>query len=165
AAVRVARAGAPDAPAGGGAWRGAGREAPPARATPVPGGARHGPAGAGPRPRQRGTAAGARALRPRGAARVPRVIEGEQRRLLRALRLPRDRRGADARRRADRLADVAGSVLKPQAVLFDNDGLLLDTEVLWTRAETDLFERHGLTFTIEHKRELIGTSGVVSEAI
>jgi len=55
--------------------------------------------------------------------------------------------------------------LKPQAVLFDNDGLLLDTEVLWTRAEVDLFERHGLTFTIEHKRELIGTSGAVSEAI
>jgi HAD superfamily hydrolase (TIGR01509 family) len=55
--------------------------------------------------------------------------------------------------------------LTPQAVLFDNDGLLLDTEVLWTRAETDLFERHGLTFTIEHKRELIGTSGAASEAI
>jgi HAD superfamily hydrolase (TIGR01509 family) len=54
--------------------------------------------------------------------------------------------------------------VKPKAVLFDNDGLLLDTEVLWTRAEVDLFERHGLAFTIEHKRELIGTSGAVSEA-
>jgi HAD superfamily hydrolase (TIGR01509 family) len=52
----------------------------------------------------------------------------------------------------------------PAAVLFDNDGLLLDTEVLWTRAEVILFERFGLTFTIEHKRELIGTSGPVAEA-
>jgi HAD superfamily hydrolase (TIGR01509 family) len=54
--------------------------------------------------------------------------------------------------------------LKPHAVLFDNDGLLLDTEVLWTRAEVVLFEQHGLTFTIEHKRELIGTSGPQAEA-
>jgi HAD superfamily hydrolase (TIGR01509 family) len=44
------------------------------------------------------------------------------------------------------------------AVVFDNDGLLLDTEEAWTRAETALFERHGSTFTVEHKRELIGTS-------
>jgi HAD superfamily hydrolase (TIGR01509 family) len=50
------------------------------------------------------------------------------------------------------------------AVVFDNDGLLLDTEEAWTRAETDLFERHGSTFTIEHKRDLIGTSPAVSAA-
>ena len=54
--------------------------------------------------------------------------------------------------------------MTPAAVLFDNDGLLLDTEVLWTRAEVALFERFGLTFTIAHKRELIGTSGPVAEA-
>ena len=53
---------------------------------------------------------------------------------------------------------------RPAAVLFDNDGLLLDTEVLWTRAEVVLFKRFGATFTIEHKRELIGTSGAVAEA-
>jgi HAD superfamily hydrolase (TIGR01509 family) len=52
----------------------------------------------------------------------------------------------------------------PAAVLFDNDGLLLDTEVLWTRAEVVLFERRGATFTIEHKRDLIGSSGPVAEA-
>jgi len=45
-----------------------------------------------------------------------------------------------------------------EAVVFDNDGLLLDTEDAWTRAETTLFERRGATFTPEHKRELIGTS-------
>jgi HAD superfamily hydrolase (TIGR01509 family) len=44
------------------------------------------------------------------------------------------------------------------AVVFDNDGLLLDTEATWTRAEEALFERHGSSFTIEHKRGLIGTS-------
>ena len=31
----------------------------------------------------------------------------------------------------------------PTAVVFDNDGLLLDTESVWTRAEQDLFERRG----------------------
>jgi HAD superfamily hydrolase (TIGR01509 family) len=51
-----------------------------------------------------------------------------------------------------------------QAVVFDNDGLLLDTEAAWTRAEVDLFERHGSTFTPEHKRDLIGTSPVTSAA-
>jgi HAD superfamily hydrolase (TIGR01509 family) len=50
------------------------------------------------------------------------------------------------------------------AVLFDNDGLLLDTEILWTRAEVVLFERRGATFTMEHKLELIGSSGPVAEA-
>ena len=46
----------------------------------------------------------------------------------------------------------------PAAVLFDNDGLLLDTESVWTRAEEDLFEQYGHEFTPEHKRELVGTS-------
>jgi beta-phosphoglucomutase-like phosphatase (HAD superfamily) len=44
------------------------------------------------------------------------------------------------------------------AVIFDNDGLLLDTEDAWTRAETTLFARRGNTFTMEHKRALLGTS-------
>jgi HAD superfamily hydrolase (TIGR01509 family) len=45
-----------------------------------------------------------------------------------------------------------------EAVVFDNDGLLLDTEEAWTRAEETLFARHGHSFTIEHKRTLIGSS-------
>jgi HAD superfamily hydrolase (TIGR01509 family) len=44
------------------------------------------------------------------------------------------------------------------AVIFDNDGLLLDTEEAWTRAERDLFERYGREFTIEHKRALLGNA-------
>jgi HAD superfamily hydrolase (TIGR01509 family) len=45
------------------------------------------------------------------------------------------------------------------AVVFDNDGLLLDTEDAWTRAETALFERRGRVFKPEHKRALLGSSG------
>ena len=48
--------------------------------------------------------------------------------------------------------------MPPAAALFDNDGLTLDTEPAWTRAETALFARYGETFTIEHKRELLGTA-------
>jgi HAD superfamily hydrolase (TIGR01509 family) len=45
-----------------------------------------------------------------------------------------------------------------KAVVFDMDGLLLDTEVLWQRAEARLFERHGAEFTFEDKLTVMGTS-------
>jgi HAD superfamily hydrolase (TIGR01509 family) len=45
-----------------------------------------------------------------------------------------------------------------EAVIFDNDGLLLDTEEAWTRAELTLFERRDRVFTMEHKRTLIGSA-------
>jgi HAD superfamily hydrolase (TIGR01509 family) len=68
-----------------------------------------------------------------------------------------------------RSSDVAagaydGSV-NIDAVIFDCDGLLVDTETAWTRAERVLYERRGVEFTIEHKRELIGTSGPVAQAL
>jgi HAD superfamily hydrolase (TIGR01509 family) len=47
---------------------------------------------------------------------------------------------------------------RPQAVIFDNDGLLLDTEETWTRAERTLFARRGRVFTLEHKLSLIGSA-------
>ena len=50
----------------------------------------------------------------------------------------------------------------PAAAIFDNDGLLLDTEVTWTRAEVLLFATHGREFTPAHKRELIGTSHLIA---
>jgi len=53
----------------------------------------------------------------------------------------------------------------PDAVVFDNDGLLLDTESVWTRAEQDLFERRDLEFTPTHKRELVGTSAEIAGGI
>lgn len=48
--------------------------------------------------------------------------------------------------------------MPPAAVLFDNDGLTLDTESAWTRAEIALFARYGQTFTMDHKRALLGTA-------
>jgi HAD superfamily hydrolase (TIGR01509 family) len=53
----------------------------------------------------------------------------------------------------------------PAAVVFDNDGLLLDTESVWTRAEEDLFERRGLEFTPADKLELVGTSAAIAGGI
>jgi HAD superfamily hydrolase (TIGR01549 family) len=45
-----------------------------------------------------------------------------------------------------------------RAVVFDMDGLLLDTEVLWQRAEQELFSAHGGVFSREDKLRVIGTS-------
>jgi HAD superfamily hydrolase (TIGR01509 family) len=45
-----------------------------------------------------------------------------------------------------------------RGIVFDNDGLLLDTEPCWTRAEESVFERHGHTFDLEAKRALVGTA-------
>lgn len=53
----------------------------------------------------------------------------------------------------------------PAAVVFDNDGLLLDTESVWTRAEADLFARRGLEFTHADKRELVGSSAAIAAGI
>ena len=50
-------------------------------------------------------------------------------------------------------------------MIFDNDGLLLDTEKVWTRGEEDLFRRRGREFTLEHKLELVGTSAQVAGRI
>ena len=58
-----------------------------------------------------------------------------------------------------------GEVGLPAAVVFDNDGLLLDTESVWTRAERDLFERRGLEFTPADKLELVGTSAEIAGAV
>jgi HAD superfamily hydrolase (TIGR01509 family) len=49
-------------------------------------------------------------------------------------------------------------VSRPSAAVFDNDGLLLDTEEAWTRAEQTLFARRGREFTTDDKRTLIGSS-------
>ena len=57
------------------------------------------------------------------------------------------------------------SAALPAAVVFDNDGLLLDTESVWTRAEQDLFERRGLEFTPADKMELVGTSAAIAGSV
>jgi len=45
-----------------------------------------------------------------------------------------------------------------RAVIFDMDGLLLDTETLWHGAEVELFRRHGGDFTWDDKMAVMGTS-------
>ncbi len=47
---------------------------------------------------------------------------------------------------------------RPRAVVFDCDGLLVDTEPSWTVAETELCRRRGVPFTDVDKRRLIGCS-------
>ena len=47
----------------------------------------------------------------------------------------------------------------PAAVIFDNDGLTLDSEELWTQSEQKLFAAHGIEFNDEHKIALLGNSG------
>ena len=49
------------------------------------------------------------------------------------------------------------------AVLFDMDGLLVDSEPVWTVAETELAERHGCEWTLELKQAILGTS--LTEAV
>ena len=58
----------------------------------------------------------------------------------------------------------SAAVPRPAAVIFDNDGLLLDTEDAWTRAEEELFARHGHVFTMVHKRDLLGSSRATGAA-
>ncbi|MFN2418637.1 MAG: HAD family hydrolase [Candidatus Limnocylindria bacterium] len=49
-----------------------------------------------------------------------------------------------------------------RAVVFDMDGLLLDTETLWHEAEVELFRRHDADFTHDDQLRVIGTSFDVS---
>ncbi|MGY6657105.1 HAD family hydrolase [Amycolatopsis sp. TRM77291] len=57
----------------------------------------------------------------------------------------------------------------PRAVIFDCDGLLMDTEPCWSVAETELFARRGLPFGPDEKALVIGKSlpaaaGAMAEA-
>jgi HAD superfamily hydrolase (TIGR01509 family) len=54
---------------------------------------------------------------------------------------------------------------RPEAVLFDCDGLLLETESRWTIAEMGLLERHGGQYTHEFKQRVLGTSRETSQAL
>jgi HAD superfamily hydrolase (TIGR01509 family) len=51
---------------------------------------------------------------------------------------------------------AAGPVGRPDAVLLDMDGLLVDTEHLWTIAEEELAARYGRPFTPEIKQAMVG---------
>ncbi len=53
---------------------------------------------------------------------------------------------------------MAVELSKPLAVVFDNDGLLLDTEPCWTLAQQALFRSRGQVFDLAAKQALVGTS-------
>ena len=42
-------------------------------------------------------------------------------------------------------------------MVFDLDGVLLESEPRWTVVETELFRRYGVTYGQEHKLQLVGT--------
>lgn len=44
----------------------------------------------------------------------------------------------------------------PAAVLWDMDGTLVDTEPYWIRAETELMNAHGLSWSEEQGLEFVG---------
>lgn len=69
-----------------------------------------------------------------------------------------------SRRRLGRVS-VVRPPSPPTAVVFDCDGLLLETESCWTRAEEELFARYGKFFLEEEKRALIGTSSTAGSRI
>ena len=46
----------------------------------------------------------------------------------------------------------------PEAVVFDCDGLLVETESRWTIAEEELFARYGRTFGVAEKEAILGKS-------
>ncbi len=81
-------------------------------------------------------------------------------------RVPLGRAGARILRRPARVTVAqARPGFRPEAVVFDCDGLLLETESRWTIAETILLERHGGRFTTEFKQRLLGTSREVSQRL
>jgi len=49
-----------------------------------------------------------------------------------------------------------------RAVIFDMDGLLLDTETLWHDSEVELFARRGIAFTRHDQLQVIGTSSDIT---
>jgi HAD superfamily hydrolase (TIGR01509 family) len=53
----------------------------------------------------------------------------------------------------------------PAAVVFDCDGLLVDTETAWTEAETELFARYGRSFGAAEKEAIVGKSMGVAAAV
>jgi HAD superfamily hydrolase (TIGR01509 family) len=53
---------------------------------------------------------------------------------------------------------AVGDLPLPEAILWDMDGTLVDTEPYWMRAETELAERHGGAWTADDGLGIVGTS-------
>ena len=63
---------------------------------------------------------------------------------------------ADARFGYNNLMTNTSSEWQPQAVIFDMDGLLVDSSPAWERAETDLVESRGFTFDLAVRAQIVG---------
>lgn len=50
-------------------------------------------------------------------------------------------------------------------IVFDNDGLVLDTEPHWTTAQERVFEHHGRVFDLDAKHALVGTAPVTATRV
>jgi HAD superfamily hydrolase (TIGR01509 family) len=61
-------------------------------------------------------------------------------------------------------AAVPGASRLPAAVLFDMDGLLIDTEPLWFSVETDILNELGAPWHLDDHKSLVGSSLKVSSA-
>jgi HAD superfamily hydrolase (TIGR01509 family) len=61
-------------------------------------------------------------------------------------------------------AAVHGSSRLPAAVLFDMDGLLIDTEPLWFSVETDILNELGASWEHDDHASLVGSSLKVASA-
>ena len=57
------------------------------------------------------------------------------------------------------------AAFRPAAVLWDMDGTIVDTEPLWMRAETELVESYGGTWSHEQALQLVGSGLFNSAAI
>jgi HAD superfamily hydrolase (TIGR01509 family) len=57
---------------------------------------------------------------------------------------------------------VAPPTTRPDAVLWDLDGTLVDTEPSWIEAEFELVAEHGGTWSHEHALQLVGNDLLVS---
>jgi HAD superfamily hydrolase (TIGR01509 family) len=61
-------------------------------------------------------------------------------------------------------AAMPGTSRLPAAVLFDMDGLLIDTEPLWFSVETDILSELGAPWELDDHKTLVGSSLKVSSA-
>jgi len=59
---------------------------------------------------------------------------------------------------------VPDATTLPAAVLFDMDGLLIDTEPLWFSVETDILNELGAPWELDDHKTLVGSSLKVSSA-